>query len=68
MSPCVSHLGREVAAGLELLEGDGHGVGAEEQDKRYEGQVRDVLTRVPQQGAAILHTLLLTQLTPVQTC
>lgn len=63
-----SHLGGEVATELELLEGDGHGVGPEEQDEGHEGQVRDVLTGVSQQGAAILHTLLLTQLTPVQTC
>lgn len=40
----MSYLGREVAAGLELLEGDGHGVGPEEQDEGHEGQVRDILT------------------------
>lgn len=63
-----SHLGGEVATELELLEGDGHGVGPEEQDEGHEGQVRDVLTGVAHQRASILHTLLLTELAPVQVC
>lgn len=42
--PCNSgHLGREVAAEFKLLERHRHGVGAKEEDKGHEGQVRDVL-------------------------
>lgn len=38
-----SNLGREVAARLKLLEWNGHGVGAEEQDEGHESQVRNIL-------------------------
>ena len=62
------HLGGEVAAELELLEGDGHGVGAEEEDEGHEGQVRHKLAGLSQQGASVLQTLLLAQLAPVQSC
>lgn len=62
------HLGGEVTAKLELLERHGHGVGAEEEDEGHEGQVRDVLAGLSHQRAAVLQTLLLAQLTPVQSC
>lgn len=61
-----SYLRREVAAELELLERNGHGVGAKEEDEGHEGQVGDILTGGPHQGAAIFLTVFLTQLTPVQ--
>lgn len=63
-----SYLCREVAAELELLKRNSHGIGAKEEDEGHEGQVRNILTGVPHQRAAILHTLFLTQLTPVQVC
>ena len=64
----LSYLCREVAAELELLERNSHGVGAEEEDEGHEGKVGDILTGVPHQHTAILHTLFLTQLTPVHVC
>lgn len=72
MGCCVKsscgHLGREIAAELELLERHCHGVGAEEEDEGHEGQVWDVLAGLPHQRATVLQTLLLAQLTPVQSC
>lgn len=64
----LSYLCREVAAELELLEGNSHGVGAEEEDEGHEGQVWNILTGGPQQRTAVLGALFLTQLTPVQVC
>lgn len=64
----LSYLCREVAAELELLQRDCHGVGAKEEDEGHEGQVGNILTGIPHQHPTILHTLLLTQLTPVQVC
>ena len=61
----VSYRCGEVAAELELLERDGHGVRAEEEDEGHQSQIRDVFTGVPHQHTSVLHTLLLTQLTPV---
>lgn len=57
----------EVTAGLELLERDGHGVSAEEQDERQHGQIRDVFAGFAHQGAAEFQALFLSQLTPVQS-
>lgn len=68
MGVWLSYLRREVAAELEFLERDSHGVGAEEEDEGHEGQVGNVLTGVPDQRTAKLHTLLLTQLTPFHIC
>lgn len=62
------HLSGEVAAELELLQRHRHGVGAEEEDEGHEGQVGDVLAGLAHQRASILQTLLLAQLTPVQSC
>lgn len=62
------HLGGEVAAELELLQRHRHGVGAEKEDEGHEGQVGDVLAGLAHQRASILQTLLLAQLTPVQSC
>ena len=64
----IRHLGGEVAAELELLEGDGHGVRAEEEDEGHEGQIGDVLAGLSHQRASVLQTLLLAQLAPVQSC
>lgn len=64
----LSYLCGEVAAELELLERNSHGVGAKEEDEGHEGQVGNILTGVPHQHTAVLHTLFLTQLTPVQVC
>lgn len=64
----LPYLCREVAAELKLLERNSHGVGAKEEDEGHEGQVGNILTGVPHQHTTILHTLFLTQLTPVQVC
>lgn len=61
-----SHLCREVAAELEFLERNGHGVGAEEEDEGHEGQVGNILTGLPHQHAAKLHAVFLTHLSPVE--
>lgn len=68
MSVRLSYLRREVATELEFLERNSRGVGAKEEDEGHEGQVRNILTGVPYQHTTILHTLFLTQLTPVQVC
>lgn len=62
------YLGGEVAAELELLQRDRHGVGAKEKDEGHEGQVGDEFAGLSHQRASILHALLLAQLTPVQSC
>lgn len=64
----MSYLCREVAAELELLERNSHGVGTKEEDEGHEGQVGNILTGCPHKRTTILHTLFLTQLTPVQVC
>lgn len=64
----LSYLCREVTAELELLECYSHGVGTKEEDEGHEGQVGNILTGGPHQRTTILHTLFLTQLTPVQVC
>ncbi len=64
----LSYLCWEIAAELELLERNSHGVGAEEENEGHEGQVRNILTGAPHQRSSILHTLFLTQLTPVEIC
>lgn len=63
-----SHLGGKVAAKFELLQRDGHGVGAEEQDEGHERQIRDKLAGASHQLATVFQTLLLAELTPVQSC
>lgn len=60
-----SYLCWEVAAELELLEGDSHGVGTKEEDEGHEGQVGNILTGVPHQQTAVLYTIFLIHLTPV---
>lgn len=68
MTISLSHLGRKVAAKLELLQRDGHGVGAEEQDEGHERQIRDKLAGASHQLAAVFQTLFLAELTPVESC
>lgn len=68
MNVRLSYLRREVAAELEFLERNSHGVGAKEEDEGHEGQVRNILTGAPHQRTTILHTLFFTQLTPVHIC
>lgn len=68
MRASVSYLCWKVVAGLELLQRHGHRVGPKKQDEGHERQVRNILTGAPHQGAAVLDTLFLTQLIPVQVC
>lgn len=68
MHRCFGHLGGEVAAELELLEGDGHRVGAEEEDEGLEGQIWDVVAGISHQRTSVVQTLLHAQQAPVQTC
>lgn len=58
---------REISAGFELLEWDGHGVSAEEQDERQERQIRNIFTGFAHQNPAELHAVFLIQLTPVHS-
>lgn len=58
-------LRREISAGFELLERDGHGVSAEEQNEGQERQIRDIFTGFAHQRPAEPHTVFLIQLTPV---
>lgn len=67
-SVLFSHLGRKVAAKFELLQRDGHGVGAEEQDEGHERQIGDKLAGASHQLATVFQTLFLAELTPVESC
>lgn len=63
-----AHLGRKIAAELELLQGQGHRVCPEEKDEGHECQVGDELAGVPEQAPTVVQTLLLAQQGPVQCC
>lgn len=63
-----AYLGREIAAELELFEGQGHGVCPEEKDEGHECQVWDELAGIPKQAPTIVQALLLAQQGPVQLC
>lgn len=63
----VPHRSGEVRAGLELLQRDNHGVGPEEENEGHHSQVGHKLAGITHQSASILHTLLLTELSPVQS-
>lgn len=63
----LTDLCREISAGFELLEWDGHGVSAEEQDERQERQIRNIFTGFAHQNPSELHAVFLIQLTPVHS-
>lgn len=53
----IAYGGREEAAGLELLQTHGAGVGAQEQDEGRQCNVRDEATGLPDQLPSIVCTL-----------
>lgn len=64
----ISYLCGKVAAKLKLLQSDCHGVRPEEQNEGHESEIWDEFAGFPYQRAAIFHTLLFAQLSPVQSC
>lgn len=63
-----TYLGGKIAAELEFLQSQGHGVSPKEKDEGHERQVWDELTGAPKQAPAVTQTLLLAQQGPVQRC
>lgn len=59
-----TYSGWEITAGFEFLQSHGAGVGAKEEDKRHEGDVRDVVAAVAHKVASIFPALLLCQRWP----
>lgn len=63
-----TYLGREIAAELEFLQSQGHGVCPKEKDEGHERQVWDELAGVPEEAPSVAQALLLAQQRPVQCC